>query len=145
MILKIHTANRSTHKITAVLLGFLVVTHLMVAGAMAASCDGSADCLNCVMMTHPQAAAPDSGVASHGCASPKSGMSCDLEAAQPLVSHQFVLPGSGSVLPDVSWMVAATTPKADPARFPTAACPTGPIGSDIPGVPLYLQNLSLRC
>ena len=143
---KLNIFNAFSRK--ALCIAFLLVIgfSLSAGGVMANSCQGGADCLNCVAAAHPHIPGMDVEMVNQGCQSAEQNSSCGLEAGRSSneLDSMATVAESGTYHP-YSGIFSAVSDDFDQThlhkRFITQF--QYPDRSDL--TPIYLLNQSLLC
>jgi hypothetical protein len=82
MILKLNICNAFFRKVCCVIFILLINISFSLGGALAKSCKGGPDCLNCVELEHPHTPGMDTGLKNHGCGYGQKDGTCGFEAGR---------------------------------------------------------------
>jgi hypothetical protein len=82
MIVKLNIRNAFSRKACCVIFILFISISFSLSGAVAKSCKGGPDCLNCVELAHPHVPGEMADMENHGCGSGQKDGTCGIEAGQ---------------------------------------------------------------
>ena len=82
MILKLNIRNVFFRKACCVIFVLLISISFSLGGALAKSCEGGPDCVNCVELAHPHVPGEMADMENHGCGPGQKDGTCGIEAGQ---------------------------------------------------------------
>jgi len=145
MILRSNIFNAFPRKACCVIFVLLISISFSFGGALAKSCKGGPDCLNCAEASHPHVPDTDAGKENHGCGPGQNDGSCGFESGRSQDEFQVIV---STVRPDnheSSGIFKAASDEFDPSYLSGEIISLflSPDSGKI--TPIYLLHESLLC
>lgn len=145
MYIKTSISYKVVRKTLFLLIVLLLSVHLLGTHAQAFACSSVALCGHCVMESHRHSTATNPYAPLGNCPLGTQNVPCDLEGTGNFARSQFILSSGVLFPPDFSGFIAGLPDEVAGKYISKRTMPSRHSESADHNIPLYLQNLSLRC
>ncbi len=142
---KLNILNAFSRKALCIAFILSIALSLSAGGVLANSCQGGADCLNCVAAAHPHITGMDVEMVNQGCQSAEQNSSCGFEAGRSADEFDRVATVAESGTHPYSGIFLAASDESDQTHLYRGFITQLQYPDRSELTPIYLLNLSLLC
>jgi hypothetical protein len=145
MVLKSNIGNIFSRKVCCVILILFISISFSLNGAMAKSCNGGPDCLNCVELAHPHVPGEMADMENHGCGSGQKDGTCSFEAGRSPDEFHGIVSAARPDNHEYSGIFTAGPVEFDPSYLSGETISLFLSSDSGKTTPIYLLHQSLLC